>query len=115
MNAAGRGQIWLADLGEPRGHEQAGDRPVIVFQADELQHLSTVVIIPLTTNLNRASQATTPVVPQGEGGLTQTSVALCHQVRALDRRRLKRKFGDLSAERMSEIEVALAFVLGMPG
>ena len=25
-----RGEIWLADLGSGRGHEQAGQRPVLV-------------------------------------------------------------------------------------
>ena len=50
MNPAARGEVWFADLGEPRNdHEQAGRRPVIILQADDLFPLSTVVIIPFTT------------------------------------------------------------------
>lgn len=33
-NVIQRGEIWLADLNPTRGSEQAGIRPVIVFQND---------------------------------------------------------------------------------
>jgi mRNA-degrading endonuclease toxin of MazEF toxin-antitoxin module len=39
---------------------------------------------------------------------------LCHQIRALDRRKLIHKIGELTPERLSEIELAAAFVLGLP-
>ena len=29
-----RGQVWLADLNPTQGSEQAGIRPVIIFQSD---------------------------------------------------------------------------------
>jgi mRNA-degrading endonuclease toxin of MazEF toxin-antitoxin module len=47
MNPAKRGEVWLVDLGQPKeDHEQAGRRPVIVFQTNYLSFLSTVVIVP---------------------------------------------------------------------
>lgn len=49
----------------------------------------------------------------GEAGLDRDSVALCHQIRALDRRKLLYRIGDLAPERLSEIELAMVFVLGM--
>jgi mRNA interferase MazF len=48
-----------------------------------------------------------------EAGLDRDSVALCHQIRALDRRKVIRKLGDLAPERLSEIEIAISFVLGL--
>lgn len=115
MNPAKRGDVWLVDLGQPRdGHEQAGRRPAIVFQTDDLSLLSTVVIVPLTSQSRRAGFANTALIPAMEADQECDSVALCHQIRALDRRKLIHKIGELAPERLSEIEVAVAFVLGLP-
>ena len=115
MNPAKRGEVWLVDLGQPgEDHEQAGRRPAVIFQTDDLSTLSTVVIIPLTTQLKRAGFANTVLIPANEGGLKHASAALCHQIRVLDRRKLIRKIGELDAERLSEIELSTVFVLGIP-
>jgi mRNA interferase MazF len=114
MNPAKRGEVWLVELGRPReDHEQAGRRPAVIFQTDDLLHLSTVVVIPLTTQSRRAGFANTVLIPGREAGQDRDSV-LCHQVRALDRRKLVHKIGDLSPDRLSEIELAVVFVLGLP-
>jgi mRNA interferase MazF len=90
MNPAKRGEVWLVDLSQPKeGHEQAGRRPAVVFQTDHLTPLSTVVIT-LTTQLKRADFANTVLIPAKEAGQDHASVALCHQIRALDRRKLIR-------------------------
>jgi len=115
MNAAKRGEVWLVDLGQPKeDHEQAGRRPAVIFQTDDLSHLTTVVIIPLTTQSRRGGFANTVWISASEGGQTRDSVALCHQIRVLDRRKLLYKIGELAPERLSEIELAVLFVLGVP-
>jgi mRNA interferase MazF len=115
MNPAKRGEVWLIDLGQPKeDHEQVGRRPAVVFQTDDLSHLSTVVIIPLTTQSRQAVFANTVLIPAREAGQDRESVALCHQIRALDRRKLIHKIGELAPERLSEIELAVVFVLGLP-
>jgi len=50
-------------------------------------------------------------VPAGEGGLTQDSVALCEQVRVIDRGRLVSRLGQLPPARMQEMADALKAVL----
>ena len=56
MIVVSRGEIWFANLNPTRGSEQAGIRPVIVFQANVLNKFTTTVLtIPLTTNIKRAS------------------------------------------------------------
>jgi mRNA-degrading endonuclease toxin of MazEF toxin-antitoxin module len=51
-----RGEVWLANLNPTQGSEQAGVRPVIIFQNDIVSQFSTTTIaIPLTTNQRRAS------------------------------------------------------------
>jgi len=109
-----RGEVWLANLDPTRGSEQAGSRPVLVFQNDSINRFtSTYLTIPLTTNLRRASLPSCVFIPKGEGGLSSDSVALCHQLRVLDRTRLGRRLGELSDELMTEIEGCIAFTTGM--
>ena len=71
-------------------------------------------MIPLTSQLKRAGFAGTVPIPVHEAGLDLPSVALCHQIRALDCRKLEHKLGDLPPDRLSEIEAAMMFVLGIP-
>jgi len=71
------------------------------------------VIIPMTTQLRRAGSANTVLIPAQEAGQNRDSVALCHQIRVLDRRRLVHKIGELTPERLNEVEIAVIFVLGL--
>jgi mRNA interferase MazF len=107
-----RGDVYLADLNPSRGSEQAGIRPVIIVQRDPLERFTTtVVVIPLTSNLRRARIPGTVVIPAGEGGLTQESVALCYQIVVIDRQRLIRKLGTLSASYLLRLKQALEYTL----
>jgi len=53
------------------------------------------------------------VLPAGEGSLTQDSVVLCYQVTAIDRERLIKRLGSLSADYISRLKVALQYTLQM--
>jgi mRNA interferase MazF len=116
MSSVKRGELWLVDLGLPQheDHGQAGRRPAVIFQTDDLSSLSTVVIIPLTTQLKGAGLANNVWIPAREAGQDHDSVALCHQIRAIDRRKLLHKIGEVPPKRMSEIESTVLFVLGIP-
>jgi mRNA interferase MazF len=109
-----RGEVWFANLDPTRGTEQAGMRPVILFQADAVNEFtSTVLCIPLTTNSRRAALPTCLLIRRTEGGLIDDSVALCHQMRALDKSRLVRRLGKLSPETLSAFEGRVLFTTGM--
>jgi len=109
-----KGDVYLADLDPTRGAEQAGMRPVVVFQKDILNKFTrTIVVIPFTTNLKRAQLPSAVLVHKGDGGLREDSVALCHQIRVLDRSRLTTRLGSLSPATMEQIETVLAFTLDM--
>src|SRR5205085_5987001 len=87
-------RIWLANLNPTRGSEQAGTRPVLIFQNNLInKYTTTILAIPLTTNLRRESLPSCIQISKGEGGLASDSVALCHQLRVLDKTRLMRKLG----------------------
>jgi mRNA interferase MazF len=108
-----RGEIWLANLNPTQGSEQSGIRPVIIFQNNLVsRYSSTTLAIPLTTNQRRAALPICVAIPQGEGGLTQDSVALCFQLRVLDKTRLIKKLGQLSASAIGQIEETVLLTLG---
>jgi mRNA interferase MazF len=77
------------------GHEQVGNRPAIIFQSPQFEkQLSTVLIIPLTSQLAAQTFSGTFLIPpDGENGLAKDSVALVFQLRAIDKKRLRRKIG----------------------
>ncbi|MCL5990869.1 MAG: type II toxin-antitoxin system PemK/MazF family toxin [Bacteroidetes bacterium] len=109
----GRGEVWLADLDPVRGSEQAGIRPVILFQNDLIsKYSSTVISIPLTTNLNRLSLPSSVLIPSNESDLSKDSVVLCHQMRVLDRERLIKKISNINRKTLKSIEKAVLLTLG---
>lgn len=109
-----RGEIWLADLDPIKGSEQAGVRPVIIFQNNTLNQLTTTVIcIPLTTSLRRAKLPSSLQIPKSENGLNHDSVALCHQIRVLDGMRLKRRLGVIDSKTLELLEPRILFTLGI--
>lgn len=72
-----RGEVWWADLGSFRPREQTGRRPVVVWQSNTLTRiLQSVLVVPLTTNLDRAKLAGTALIAASADGLPQDSVAL---------------------------------------
>jgi mRNA interferase MazF len=108
-----RGDVYLAALDPARGHEQRGTRPVIVFQNDQLNAVGfTVIIIPLTTNLRRAALPSCLRIDHGDGGLPNDSVALCHQLRAVDPDRLTTRLGTLGPRTMEELARIVSWCLG---
>ena len=109
-----RGQIWLVDFGPPSGPEQAGVRPAIVLQDDDLNlALVTRVVIPLTTKVKRLVILTTVLLRAGEVGLPLDSVALCHQVQVRGIARFLSQIGTLTPARLDEVQNAVLTALGV--
>jgi mRNA interferase MazF len=108
-----RGEVWWADLGAYRPREQTGRRPVVIWQSDTLTRaLQSVLVVPLTTNLDRARLAGTAVIEASENGLTQTSVALAFQMRAVPKTSLLDRIRNLTENELGELELATDEALG---
>ncbi len=116
MSASGvynRGDVYLANLDPQKGSEQGGVRPVLILQTDLLNRVgNTVIVVPFTTNLRRAKLPSCVLVARGEGGLTEDSVALCHQIRVLDKSGLRNYLGMVSVQTLKQVDEKLRFVLG---
>jgi len=108
-----RGEIWWADLGPYRAREQTGRRPVIVWQSDTLTRLlQSVLVVPLTTNIDRAKLAGTALISATDGALAADSVALVFQMRAIPKACLKTRIRSLSVEELSELDLATDEAVG---
>jgi mRNA interferase MazF len=97
-----RDEVWLVTLDPTQGVEIQKTRPCLVISPDEMnQHLQTVVIAPMTT-VRRPYPTRVAVRFQGKRG----EVAL-DQLRAVDRQRLVRKLGTVSANTAQEASATL--------
>jgi len=86
---------------------------VIVWQSNTLVRvLHSVLVIPLTTNLDRANLAGTAVVAATPGGLAQASVALAFQMRAIPKVALESRIRALTESELAELELATDEALG---
>jgi mRNA interferase MazF len=108
-----RGELWWASLGDYRRLEQTGRRPVIIWQSDSLTRvLQSVLVIPLTTNTQRAHLAGTAVIEALEQGPTQDSVPLAFQIRAIPKTALASRIRPLTDSEIAEVELAVDEALG---
>ena len=108
-----RGEIWWADLGPYRPREQTGRRPVVIWQSDALTEvLQSVLVAPLTTNIDRANLAGTALISASPAGLQDNSVALAIQLRAIPKSALHKKIRDLTEDETAELELATDEALG---
>lgn len=110
-----RGEVWWADLGDPRGASPAFRRPVLVVQDDLLNGtaLDTVMVAPLTSNLRRAEAFGNVALSPRETGLDRPSVALLCQVTTLDEVFLDGLVGGLTRRALGRVDAGLALTLGL--
>ena len=111
-----RGDIVRVDLPRPvgaPGREQFGLRPAIVVQDEPgLSVLSTVLVIPMTSNLLAEKFiGSFRVSPSSTNGLTVESIAMTQQVRAIDRSRIQSVIGYLSPDELKHVDRELRRLL----
>lgn len=105
--AVRRGDIWWVNLDPAQGSEIRKRRPAVVMTADALNRARrTIVVVPLSTGPEPRSPIVVPTPSAGPG-----SVAVCDQLRAVDKRRLTRNAGRLSAGDLQTIEDGIRRVL----
>jgi mRNA interferase MazF len=108
-----RGELWWANLGAHRPQEQTGRRPVIVWQSDALNGvLQSILVVPLTTNLDRARLAGTAIISASPDGPPTDSVALAFQMRAIPKSALDGRIRTLTETELAELELATDEALG---
>jgi mRNA interferase MazF len=107
----------LADLGTGRGHEQSGQRPVLVISDDSFNSslADLVIVVPLTSKVQKSKNVPShvPVNPP-EGGLETPSVLLCDQFRRISKDRLDNApWGTVSATTLGQVETIVRWLLAL--
>lgn len=91
-----RGEIYWADLDPVVGHEQAGQRPVLILSREIFnKHSGTVIAVAITSQPQKAGFPLSLELSSAE--LPKKSWVKISQVRILSVKRLGKKIGTASA------------------
>ena len=104
----------LVELDPTIGHEQRGVRPCItvsdpIVSAD--QRFPLIAVVPVTGTAGNG--ALYPALAAGSSGLTKSSYALIDHLRSIDKRRIRRFFGQVSSSELASIDQGLELFLGL--
>jgi mRNA interferase MazF len=111
-NTLCRGEVYYADLSPVIGSEQGGLRPVLIVQNDIGNKYSpTTIIAPITSRFTKKPLPTH--VPLSNCGLAKDSIALCEQLRTIDKRRLGDKLGSMDEKDKVALDKAIEISLGL--
>ncbi len=111
-----RGTVVLVELDPTVGHEQRGVRPCIVVGDPDIiahQRFPLIAVLPVTGTPGQG--ALYPLIEPGSSGLTKPSWALVDHVRSVDKRRIRRLYGNVGARALERIDDALRLFLGLDG
>ncbi|MBE9105349.1 type II toxin-antitoxin system PemK/MazF family toxin [Nostoc cf. edaphicum LEGE 07299] len=102
-----RGDILLVGLPESDKREEKGNRPAIAVQTD-IATSPMLMIVPVTSSLGALRfPFTVRIEPSEQNGLTLPSVAMVFQLRAIDRKRIIQKIGELELEYLTQVDAEI--------
>lgn len=101
--AARQGDVWHARLEPVEGHEQGGERPVLIVSIDQISsgRGEMCIVVPFTRT-DRATPIHVRVDPP-EGGLTSVSFAMPENVRSISRHRLAGRLGAVGDATLEQV------------
>ncbi len=101
-----RGEIWWTELPRP-----AGRRPVILLSRDEAYEVRRLVTVaPITTRI-RGIPVEVPLGPRD--GMPRDCVANLDTVTTIPKDALRERLAVLSRSKMTAVDAALRFALGL--
>ena len=110
----GRGAVVVVELDPTVGHEQRSVRPCIIVSDPDVigdQRFWLVCVVPVTGTPGEGLLY--PALAPGQSGLAKKSFALIDQLRSIDKRRIRRVFGELAREEITAVDEGLAVFLGL--
>ena len=121
-----RGEIYWVQFDPVKGSEQGGLRPGLVVQQDVgNRHSPTTVIVATTSTLPPRSYPFVVVLEPTESGLPNRSAVNCAQIATIQKDGPKsrvraprdqsaiRPIGQLSPDKMAQVDAALTYNLGL--
>jgi mRNA interferase MazF len=110
-----RGGVYDVDWSPSRGSEQSGIRPFLVVQnniANGVAAYPVTIVLALSTKL-KGYPAMVRIEPTQANGLDAPSEVNTGQIITVDKSRLGRCRGRLSADDMSRVEEKLTYILSL--
>lgn len=106
-----RGEIWLVSLEPVVGHEIGKTKPALVISNDRNnQFAETITVLPISSNVEKIYPFDT-FIPKSETNLPVDSKIKTHQIRTVDKKRLIKRTGNVSEEKLKEVRQALSIHL----
>lgn len=106
-----RGDVFWADLDPTRGHEQGGQRPVVILSEDVFNARSgTVIALAVTSQPQRAGFPLTLELTSVQ--LPMRSWVKISQIRTLSVQRLGKKAGHVAPEELDRLIEGLNEIIG---
>jgi mRNA interferase MazF len=106
-----RGSVYWVDLNPTQGSEINKLRPCVLIGATPINLARhTVVVIPLSSSTQARPPLTISV-----SCLNKQAIAVCDQIRAVDKSRLRKQIGYLSEKDLTALDQALCQVLCLSG
>lgn len=108
-----QGDIWWAELPEPKGSEPGFQSPVVVVQSNAFNRsaINTIVCVPLTSNVRWASAPGNVLLTAKATGLAKDSVANVSQIVTLDRDTLTEYVGRITKAKLEAVLAGIGVVL----
>jgi|SRR5579862_5754284 len=110
-----RGEIWDVNWSPGRGAEQQGTRPALVIQNDRGNASSSypLTIVASMSRTERELPLHVRIAPNEENGLSDFTDVKCEQLMTIEKSRLLRKRGSISAEELHRVDLALRVSLNL--
>lgn len=110
-----RGEIWWADLPEPKGSMPGFRHPIVIIQSDRFNKsdLATVIGVVITTNLRLSAMPGNVDLSQQQSSLPKESVVNVSQIVTANRSDLTELVGRVSERKLAQIEAGIRLVLAL--
>ncbi len=92
------------DYGKPR--------PAVIIQSDVFEHLNSITVLPLTSDVLNLERCRVIVMPTEQNGLQKISQIMVEKASTVPRHKANKVIGHLSSEDMTAVNRALAVFLG---
>ena len=93
--------------------DQGKAGPALIIQNDIGNRYSPVLIVAAITSGKKARYDVQVEIKAPQGGLHHDSLVLLNQIRTVDKRRVGRYWGHLSARAMRQVDKAIEISLGL--
>lgn len=114
-NSPRRGEIWDVNWSPGRGAEQQGTRPALIIQNDRGNASPSypLTIVASMSRTERELPLHVRISPSEENGLTDFTDVKCEQVMTIEKTRLLRLRGSITAEELTRVDNALKLSLNL--